>query len=160
MSCVKSLREHLDEHHIKYVIISHSRAFTAQEIAASMHIPGREMAKTVVVKTARGLALVVVRAQDHLDLARVSRALGAPAKLAGEDELAIAFPDCELGAMPPIGTLYKLPTLVDEEIAKDREIVFNAGTHTDAVRVWYEEYAKLVKPKVLPLAFRPGQILV
>jgi Ala-tRNA(Pro) deacylase len=152
MSCVKRLRVLLDSHASRYVLISHSRAFTAQEIAASLHVPGREMAKTVVVRTDRGFALVVVRAQDYVDLDRVSLELGASAVLADESEFAITFPDCELGAMPPFGVLYHLPTLVDRELAKDDEIVFNAGTHTDAVRMPYAEYIELVKPRLLDVA--------
>lgn len=154
MSCAQRLREFFDSHASTYVLINHSRAFTAQEIAASLHVPGREMAKTVVVQTERGLALVVLRAQDHVNLGRVGRELGGAAVLASEPEFGIAFPDCELGAMPPFGKLYQLPTLVDREIARDEEIVFNAGTHTEVVRMRYEDYARLVKPRVLDLTMR------
>ena len=159
MSCAQRLREFLDAHDAKYVLVTHSRAFTAQEIAASMHVKGRELAKTVLVRANRRLAVVVVRAQDFVDLARVGRELGGVATLADESELGLTFPDCELGAMPPFGLLYGMPTLVDDEIARDREIVFNAGTHTEAVRMPYAEYARIAEPRVLELASRPGQLV-
>lgn len=159
MPCTQRLRELLDSHASKYVVVTHSRAFTAQEIAASLHVPGRELAKSVVVRTPRGLALAVVRAQDHVDLARVGQELDRPARLATETEIAAAFPDCEVGAMPPFGSLYDMPTLVDRELAKDTEIVFNAGTHTAAVRLPWIEYAAIEHPRVVPLTLRIGQMV-
>ena len=157
MSCARRLREFLDSRASMYVTINHSRAFTAQEIAASLHVPGREMAKTVVVRTEHGLALVVLRALDHVNLGRVGRELGGSAVLASESDFGVAFPDCEVGSMPPFGNLYQLPTLVDREITRDKEIVFNAGTHTDAVRMEYAEYARLVRPRVLDVTMRQAQ---
>lgn len=157
MSCAQRLRELLDSQAIKYVLITHSQAFTAQEVAASMHVPGRELAKPVIVRTRNRLAMVVVRAQDHVDLGRVSLALGSPAQLAPESDLSVSFPDCELGAMPPFGTLYGMPTLVDREVAKSPELVFNAGTHTSAIRMMYADYTRLVQPRVLEVAIHEGQ---
>ncbi len=154
MSIGNRLREYLDSRRVKYVVISHSPSFTAQEIAASMHVPGRELAKTVVIKHPGGLAMAVVRAQDKVDLERVAKALGGASRLATEQEFANAFPDCELGAMPPFGNVYDVPTLVDESLASDQELVFNAGTHTDAVRMAYADYAALVQPQVLNLTGR------
>ena len=159
MSCVRRLSEFLDSHAAKYVIVHHARAITAQEIAASLHVPGREMAKTIVVRTERGLALVVVRALDHVSLDRAGLELGSVAVLAGELEFGAAFPDCELGAMPPFGLLYELPTLVDRELLWDEEIVFNAGSHTSAVRISFAEYVRLVKPRVVDVAMRAGQLV-
>ena len=152
MSVCKRLREYLDSCGVKYVVISHSQAFTAQEIAASMHVPGREMAKTVVVRTPQGIALCVVRAMDKVDVDLVAESLGAPsARLATEQEFRDHFPDCEMGAMPPFGNLYKVPTLVDELLAKDKEIVFNAGSHVEAVRLAYSDFVRLAKPRVAHL---------
>lgn len=148
MSVSKRLREYLDSHHVKYVVITHSQAFTAQEIAAHMHIPGREMAKAVVIKAPSGLALAVVRAQDKVDVGLVGGLLGGQVRLATEQEFRDAFPDCELGAMPPLGNLYNVATLVDEELAKDDNIVFNAGTHTEAIRMTYADFAAHAKPRV------------
>ena len=144
MSISKRLREHLDEHGIKYLVITHSPAFTAQEIAARMHIPGRELAKAVVVKEPQGLALVVLRAQDRVDLGSI----GGDARLASEEEFRNAFPDCEVGAMPPMGNLYGIPTLVDEALSRDEEIVFNAGTHTEAIRLDFSDFVAVTKPRI------------
>lgn len=148
MSVNKRLRETLDSHALKYVVITHSQAFTAQEIAARMHVPGRELAKAVVLRAAHGLAIAVVRAQDRVDTDLAGGLLGAKVRLATEPEFASAFPDCEAGAMPPFGNLYGLPTLVDEELSKDQEIVFNAGTHVEAIRMSYDDYAACVKPRI------------
>ncbi len=149
MSVCNRLREHLDARNVKYVVIAHSRAFTAQEIAASLHVPGREMAKTVIIKSPRGLALCVLRAMDKVDVERVAALLGAPyARLATEQEFQDRFPDCEMGAMPPFGNLYDIPTLVDEALTHDREIVFNAGTHVDAIRLSYVDFAAMANPIV------------
>src|SRR5262245_45139632 len=149
MSVCKRLREHLDARNVRYVVIAHSRAVTAQEIAAALHVPGREMAKTVVVASSQGLALCVMRAMDQVDVDRVAARLASPyARLATEQEFRDRFPDCETGAMPPLGNLYNVPTLVDEELSHDREIVFNAGTHVDAIRMAYADFAAIAKPVV------------
>jgi Ala-tRNA(Pro) deacylase len=152
MSVCKRLREYLDSHHVKYVVITHSQAFTAQEIAQRMHVPGREMAKVVVVRTPVGLALAVIRALDKVDMDLASDVLGAKARLATEQEFLDAFPDCEMGAMPPFGNLYDVPTLVDDELAKDDEIVFNAGTHVEAIRMKFQDFAAHARPTVVRLA--------
>ncbi|OGF16600.1 MAG: deacylase [Candidatus Eisenbacteria bacterium RBG_16_71_46] len=151
MSVSKRLREFLDTHHTKYVVMTHSQAFTAQEVAQRLHVPGREMAKAVVLKLPKGLGLAVVRAPDRVDLERAGAALGGEARLASEREFADAFPDCELGAMPPFGNLYQIPTVVDEGLAQDDEIFFNAGTHTEVIRMTYADYAAQVEPKVAAL---------
>jgi Ala-tRNA(Pro) deacylase len=156
MSVCKRLREHLDARNLRYVIVSHSRAYTAQEVAASLHVPGREMAKTVVIKTPQGLALCVVRAMDRVDVELAAARLGTTsARLATEQEFLHQFPDCEMGAMPPLGNLYEIPTLVDEALTRDREIVFNAGTHVDAIRMTYADYADMAKPKVAHITLHP-----
>ena len=152
MSVCKRLREHLDARNLKYVIVSHSQAFTAQEIAASLHVPGREMAKTVVVTSTQGLALCVLRAMDKVDVELVADRLGTDhARLATEEEFQHHFPDCEMGAMPPFGNLYDIPTLVDDALTRDRELVFNAGTHVEAVRMAFADFERLVKPQVAHL---------
>jgi Ala-tRNA(Pro) deacylase len=148
MSVSKRLREYLDTHHVKYVVITHSQAFTAQEIAAHLHVPGREMAKTVVIKTPTGLALAVVRAQDRVDPVLVGGTLGSAARLATEQEFRDAFPDCEVGAMPPFGSLYEVTTLVDSKLEEDENIVFNAGTHIEAIRMSFADFVTHARPRV------------
>jgi len=147
------LKEFLDSHNIKYVTISHSVAYTAQGIAALTHIPGKELAKTVVVKMDGALAMAVVPASCHVDLAALKTAAGAKTvELATEDEFRDRFADCETGAMPPFGNLYEMSVFADESLLRDKEIAFNAGTHRELVRMAWEDLDKLVKPRIMKLA--------
>lgn len=147
---VQALREFLDRNRIKYVTISHSPAHTAQEVAASAHIPGRAMAKTVIVKLDGRLAMAVLPASEMIDLELLADAAFAQrAELADENEFRDRFPGCELGAMPPFGNLYGMDVYVADSLAEDDEIAFNAGSHTEAIRMQYPDYARLVKPRIL-----------
>jgi Ala-tRNA(Pro) deacylase len=149
MACAK-LQEYLDSQHVRYVSIKHSPAFTAQEIAASAHIPGEDIAKTVVVKLDGKMALVVLPAPEMVRLNHLKAELGVgEAEIASEAEFKDRFPDCEVGAMPPFGNLYEMDTLVEESLAGDHEIAFNAGTHTELIRMAYADYERLVRPKLL-----------
>ncbi len=150
---VTKLREFLDSHRAKYVVISHSATFTAQEIAASAHIPGKELAKTVVVKLDSKLAMAVLPASRKVDFAALKSATGArQVGLASEKEFQGMFPDCELGAMPPFGNLYGMEVWVDESLTRDTEIAFNAGSHTELIRLAYEDFERLASPKVARIA--------
>ncbi len=147
------LKEFLDSNKVKYVAISHSQAFTAQEIAASAHVPGRQLAKTVVGSVDGNMAMAVLPATDHVDLRLLKQAAGAKkAELAGEREFKDLFPDCEIGAMPPFGNLYDLDVYVASELAEGEEIAFNAGTHTELIKMVYDDFERLVKPKVVELS--------
>ncbi len=147
------LKEFLDSNKVKYVAISHSQAFTAQEIAASAHIPGRQLAKTVVVTLDGNMAMAVLPATDRVDLRLLKQAAGAKkAKLAGELEFKDLFADCEIGAMPPFGNLYDLEVYVAASLAGGEEIAFNAGSHTELIRMAYADFERLVKPKVAELS--------
>ena len=142
-------REFLDSHYVKYITISHSPAFTAQEIAASAHIPGKELAKTVMVKIDGAMAMAVLPASAKVDfelLRDVARA--GEAELATEKEFADLFPECEVGAMPPFGNLYDMAVYVADTLADDAEIAFNAGTHSELIRIAYQDYERLVRPTV------------
>jgi Ala-tRNA(Pro) deacylase len=144
------VRAFLDLNEVKYVTVQHSAAYTAQEIAASAHIPGREVAKTVVVSIDDKLAMVVIPASNRVSPAALERVVGsASVRLARESEFAGRFADCELGAMPPLGNLYGMDVYVDPDLAKDEMIAFNAGTHTDLVVMRYADFERVVKPKVL-----------
>lgn len=150
---VRRLREFLDSHHIKYVAISHSAAYTAQEIAASAHIPGQELAKTVMVKVDGEIAMVVLPATCRVDFEALRGATGADeVELAGEQEFKDMFPECEVGAMPPFGNLYGVTVYVAPSLAEGEEIAFNAGTHTELIRLSYKDFESLVKPVVVMLA--------
>jgi Ala-tRNA(Pro) deacylase len=147
------LKEFLDSHKIKYVVISHSLAYTAQGVAALTHISGKELAKTVVVKIDGALGMAVVAASSQVDLALLKTAAGAKkVEIASESDFKDKFPDCETGAMPPFGNLYDMPVFADEVLARDKEIAFNAGSHRELVRLAWEDFQRLVKPKVIKLA--------
>jgi Ala-tRNA(Pro) deacylase len=149
----EKLRKFLDKNKIKYVNIKHSLAYTAQEIAASAHIHGKEIAKTVIVKIEGKMAMSVIPANFKLDLGLMSKAAGGKqVQLATEQEFEDLFPGCALGAMPPFGNLYDLPVFVDESLAEDEEIAFNAGSHTELIRLSYKDFERLVKPKISKLA--------
>ena len=146
----KKLREFLDSRGVKYVSIRHSPAYSAPEVAQSVHVSGRDFAKTVVVCTETGMALVVLPATRRLVLTDLREMLQMPhVRLASEAEFRDLFPDCELGAMPPFGNLYGLPVYVAESLALEEEIAFNAGTHTEVIKMRYEDFEALVKPEVL-----------
>jgi len=149
------LRAFLDEHHIKFVVISHSKAYTAQGIAAIAHIPGQELAKTVIVKLDGSLAMAVLPASYQVDLLALKKLTGVKdAALASEREFKQHFPDCETGAMPPFGNLYSIPVYVDETLTADKEIAFNAGTHLELIRMSFADFKTLVKPDVLKFSTR------
>ncbi len=148
-------KEFLDSHKIKYVVISHSLAYTAQGIAALAHIPGKELAKTVIVKIDKALAMAVVPASCQVDLPLLRRTLNAESvDLATELEFKDRFPDCDTGAMPPFGILYDMTVFADETLAKDKEIAFNAGSHRELVRMAWADFERLVQPRIMPLAIR------
>jgi Ala-tRNA(Pro) deacylase len=149
---VKKLKEFLDSNDIKYLSISHSPAYTAHTIASSAHIPGKELAKTVIVKIDDKIAMAVLPASYRVHLGHLKEALGADhVELATEAEFRDLFPDCEGGAMPPFGNLYGMDVYVAEQLTEDEEIAFNAGSHTELVRMAYKDFASLVEPKVTAL---------
>ena len=149
----QQLRSFLDSNHVKYKTISHSPEYTAQEIAASAHIPGKELAKTVIVKLDGEFAMAVLPASRHVSLARLKEAAAVDnAELASESEFENLFPDCELGAMPPFGNLYDMPVFADKQLTEDDEVAFNAGSHTELVQLAYDDFDKLVHPKVVALS--------
>jgi Ala-tRNA(Pro) deacylase len=149
---LSSLRLYLDKHSVKYVVISHSHAYTAQGIAALTHIPGKELAKTVIVKIDGKPAMTVVSASTHVDLQLLKKAVTAnTVELASEEEFKGLFPECETGAMPPFGNLYGLDVFADESLAKDQEIAFNAGSHRELIRLAWSDFERFVRPRIIPL---------
>ena len=150
---VARVKDFLDSYRVRYIVISHSVAYTAQGIAAVAHIPGKEVAKTVVVKIDDELAMAVVPASAQVDLNALQAETGAKSvQLASELEFRTYFPDCETGAMPPFGNLYAMKVFADEALARDEEIAFNAGTHRELFRMAWGDYAWLVRPKLMKLA--------
>jgi Ala-tRNA(Pro) deacylase len=147
------LRQFLDSYNIRYIVISHSVAYTAAGIAALIHIPGKEVVKTVIVKIDDGLAMAIVSASQHVDLELLkTEARAKVVQLAAENEFKGRFPDCETGAMPPFGNLYGMSVFADETLSRDKEIVFNAGSHRELVRMAWDDFEKLVQPKVMKLS--------
>jgi len=146
----KKLKAFLDENQVKYITITHSPAFTAHEIAVSAHVPLSDMAKTVIVMADDNAVMVVVPASQRVQLGRMREILGADTVcLADEAQFQALFPECEVGAMPPFGNLYGMDVYVSNRLCEDEEIVFNAGSHTELVRVAYSDFARLVKPVVV-----------
>ena len=147
---VQKLTEFLDQNDVRYVTIKHSTAYTAQEVAAAAHIPGKELAKPIMVKLDGEMAMATLPASYQVDLEALAREVGAGgAELAEEDDFEGLFPESELGAMPPFGNLYDIPVYVDRTLEEDEEIAFSAGSHTELVRMSYDDYKRLVKPRVL-----------
>jgi Ala-tRNA(Pro) deacylase len=147
------IKQYLDDNHVKYVMIKHSPAFTAQEVAALAHIPGRSFAKAVVVKLDREMAMVVMPASQRVDFELLKRASGAKlVDLATELEFKNLFPECEPGAMPPFGHLYGMPIYGSNALGKDKEITFNAGSHKELIRMQWADFVRLAKPKLAPIA--------
>ncbi len=149
MSVPQRLKSYLDSNYVPYESLQHATTYTAQGTATLMQISGKEVAKTVVLRAGvRGeeTILAVLPGSKHIKFDKLAEILGKPVRLATEEEFSQIFPDCELGAMPPFGALYNLPVYVDESLAKDKEVVFNAGTHHDAVRMAYEDFVRLTKP--------------
>jgi Ala-tRNA(Pro) deacylase len=152
---IKRLRQFLDEKRVRYVTLVHSPAYTAQEVAQAAHVPGRRLAKAVMVKLDGRMAMAVCPASHRLVLARLARGAGAHhAELASEAEFGRLFPGCELGATPPFGNLWDLPVYVaralHEELTSEHEVIaFAAGTHTEVVALAYADYLSIVEPEIL-----------
>lgn len=146
----KQLEDFLDSKKVKYNTLTHSPAYTAQEIAAAAHIGGNMLAKTVIVKIDGKLAMLVSPATKMINFDNLKKLTKAKSvELASEYEFQDRFKDCEVGAMPPFGNLYDMPVYVDDSLLEDEEIVFNAGNHSELIKMKYEDWAKLVKPKVV-----------
>ncbi len=157
---LSKVREFLDSNGIKYLVISHSLAYTAQGIAATAHVSGKKLAKTVIVKVDGILAMAVIPASLHVNLDRLRILTGAQAvEIASEREFKDAFPDCETGAMPPFGNLYDMSVYADASLAEQEEITFSAGTHRELLRMTWADLARLVNPLVDNLTHRQPAVV-
>lgn len=149
------IKDFLDTNNVHYNCITHPTSYTAQGTAAYAHVSGNEMAKTVMVKLDAQLAMAVLPASAQLDLTALRQLTHArTVALAAEPEFEMKFPDCDLGAMPPFGNLYGVPVYVEEHLAQDSEISFNAGTHNELLRMKYDDFERLVNPIVGRFALR------
>ena len=142
----------LNESKAGYEILHHPEAVTAQRIAQAEHVKGRRHAKVVMVKSGEEHVMAVLPADHQIDLEKAAKAMGKAVSLNRENEFKSLFPDCAVGAMPPFGNLYGVPTYVDKSLTQEDYIVFEAGTHTDAIKLSYLDYEKIVKPQVADLA--------
>jgi Ala-tRNA(Pro) deacylase len=154
MKIPKQLIDCLNDNKAGYEILHHPEAVTAQRIAEAEHVKARHHAKVVMLKSGDQHLMAVLPADHQIDLEKVGKAISKTALLDREEEFKSLFPDCATGAMPPFGNLYGLPTYVDKHLAEQEYIVFEAGTHTDAIKMSYRDYEKIVKPKVEDLAIK------
>jgi Ala-tRNA(Pro) deacylase len=155
VACKERLESYLREEQVPFEVRHHPRAVTAQEVAASEHVPGKMLAKTVMVLADGEMVMLTLPAPYQVDMEKAGSALGArEVRLAQEEEFEGSFPDCEVGAMPPFGNLYDLPVYVEETLAEDETIVFRAGTHIDTMSVTYADFDRLVEPTVAKFARR------
>lgn len=145
---VSRLKKFLENNNIKYNTITHSQVFTSQETAASAHISGKELVKTIMVKIDGKMAMAVLPASSTIDFGRLKEAAGAEkVELASEEEFEDLFPECETGAMPPFGNLYGIEVFVAEQLSEDKDISFNAGSHTELIKLAYRDFERLVHPR-------------
>ena len=146
---IKRLKEFLDTNNVKYIVVSHSRAFTAQETAKSAHIARKELAKTIMVKIDGKIAMAILPSSCNVDFELLKNVTNSSTiELANEKEFQNLFPDCEVGSMPPFGNLYNMEVFVAESLSEDEEFTFNAGTHRELIKMSYKDFERLVKPKV------------
>jgi Ala-tRNA(Pro) deacylase len=149
MNCQERLEEYLHSQHIPFQVQQHERSYTAQEVAESEHIPGKMVAKMVMVFADDRMVLLALPASYVVDFSWAERAVGAKhLRLASETEFAAAFPDCEVGTMPPFGNLYDLPVYVDRSLAEDETIIFPVGTHTETMSVRFADFQRVVRPTI------------
>ena len=159
MSISRTLKEYLDREHVHYDVLPHPEAFRALAIAHVLHTPEKEMAKVVIVKVENRFVMTMLPASWQLDLHCLRNVfMTHHVRLATEEEITDLFPDCELGAMPPFGILYGLPVYVDPSLTEDGEIVFQAGTHSEAIRMRYVDFAALVFPVVEEFHRSPSEV--
>ena len=153
MAIARKLEKLLDASGVQYGITLHREAFTAQQVAAAEHVPSDEVAKPVVFAIPRGYFMAVVPADSGVNLRALRRIVGAQdLRLATEEEMKSLFPDAELGAMPPFGELYGIPMYVDRSLAAQKEIVFNGGTHREAVHMRYDDWERIAHPEMAGIA--------
>jgi len=153
MSILRKLQAVLDSYQVPYEVLPHSETYTAQETAEVQRVSGDKMAKVVMVKKENGTpVMLVLPASYHVNFSWLREVLGTRATLEEEREFRGLFPECEIGAEPPFGNLFDLDTVVDTSLTKDDEIVFNAGSHYQTVKMRYDDYARIVHPKIAKFA--------
>lgn len=159
MTILRRLKEFLENNHIRYEVLGHQEAYTAPEIAHTLHVSGKMLAKVVMVKADDRFVMTVLPSNWRINFDRLKDALGAAhVRLATEDEFKGLFPDCEIGTMPPFGNLYGLGVYVDQSLTDDEEIIFQAGTHLGAIKLRYQDFANLVHPNIAEFHQAPSKL--
>lgn len=149
MKCRERLEQYLQENDVPFEVMAHRQAYTMQEVAAALHVPGKQVAKVVMVKADGEMAMLAIPAPYRLDFAKLRALLSAKeVSLAKEEEFADLFADCATGAMPPFGNLYDLPVYIDRALAEEANILFRVGTHRHTMKVAYTDFARLAQPTV------------
>ena len=152
----KRVTQYLKKEKVKYKTLKHKSAYTAQEVAASAHIPGRQLAKSVMIEIDGEMAMAVLSAVYQIDFKGLKKALGVKKiKLATEKKFEDYLPDCEMGATPPFGNLYDMKVIVDQELTTEEMIAFCSGTHTELIQLSYQDFENLVKPEVIKFSVIP-----
>lgn len=153
MTVTRKLKEFLDKNKVPYKVSTHQEVYTAQEVAASVHVHGKELAKVVMIKSQNKLVMTVLPASHRVNIEKTRKLLKDPeARLATEGEFKSQFPDCDVGAMPPFGNIYDLDVYVDKSLAEDEDIVFQAGSHVETIKMKYKDYSRLANPNVAEFA--------
>jgi len=151
-----NLVQYLNKTGVSFELLSHIPAFSAHEVATATHVQDKELAKTIIISADESKWMAVLPADFRLNDRLVKRALGVRhVHFIQEEELTNLFPDCEIGAMPPLGNLYSLPVVVDKTLTYNDQIVFNAGTHTESVKMKFKDFENLVHPRVVQIAEPP-----
>ena len=149
MNSIERLRNFLDDHNIQYDLLHHDPTHTSEELAHKLNVDPKKIAKTVIVRNDKGYAMIVLPGDKKINFNYLSNVfLSNKLELAKEFEIKSLFPDCELGAMPPFGNLYKIPVYVALSLSSDHEIIFNACSHTYAIKMKYDDYARIISPNI------------
>lgn len=154
MTCLERIEEYLNQQGARYQVFHHAPAFTAQRIAQAEHIPGKMQVKSVILHYADQFYMAVLPAVAQLDIAAFNKVVGKSCRLATEAEFKDLFPDCELGAMPPLGSFYMIPVFADDLLEENDEIVMQAGTHTESVKIAWDDYLQLERPRLVQISHR------
>lgn len=159
MPVLKRLQSYLDTHKIPYEVVSHPKAYTAHDVAQTLDVPGKLVAKIVMVKADAYFVMSVLPSTWRVNLKQLGDVLEArEVRLATEAEIANLFPDCQVGTMPPFGNLYGVEVYVDQLLAEDESIIFEAGTYVGAIKLRYKDFAALVRPKIAAFHYKPSKI--
>ena len=151
----KKLKEFLDANHVKYITMSHSKAYTAQQVAAALHIKGKKLAKTVMINIDGKMGMAVLPASYKVDFDKFRDFIKAnQVGLASEQEFKDRFPGCEVGAMPPFGNLYQMDVFVAASLVEDEDLLFNSGSHTELIKMAYKDFENLTKPSIIRFSYK------